>query len=124
MNLNIDCIRDILISYDALNNSQKESITQKDLHLDAYTDNEVTFHLKQMDLSNCANLKFSDSLSYNPDETLIHALTTYGEDLLAAMRDEHTFEEFKDIIDSKYPSYNLEIFIYAYHSFLSTRYGM
>lgn len=124
MNLNIDCIRDILLSYDALNQTQKEVISQRDLHLDAYTDHEITFHLKQMDLSNCASMKFSESLTYNPEETFIHDLTRYGEDLLAAMQDENTFVEFKEIVDSKYPSYNLEIFIYAYHSFLSTRYGM
>lgn len=124
MILNIDCIRDILLSYEELNKSKSDTVTQKQLSLDAYNEQEVTFHLKQMDSSNCADLEFSKSSLYNPSETYINSLTAHGENLLQALKDENIVHEFKEIIDSKYPSYNLEIFVYGFNAFLSTRYGL
>ncbi|QIK69213.1 DUF2513 domain-containing protein [Erysipelothrix sp. HDW6C] len=123
MKINIDCVRDILLTFALQKNTASKTVTQLDLSLDSYPQDTVTYHLHQIHNAHCATVLFSKTVPYNPKETFIVGLTNFGTELSNSLTELEHFQDFKGIIADKYPMYDLEIFSYAFHSYLSTKYG-
>lgn len=117
MKLNIDCVRDLLLTL-----SQTEtSSTCEDLLLvsaiQKYHNSECLYHLQKMHQAHIV------TLSQPFDSKAVIALTNQGMALAEAVRNRALFDEFKNEIEKKYPIYTVEIFAYGLYAYRSTRYG-
>ncbi|WP_159638646.1 DUF2513 domain-containing protein [Erysipelothrix anatis] len=123
MSLNIDCIRDVLLAYSRKKTEASKVITQSDLDLDMYSEQDLTNSLRHIHNEHIGTVKFSNTYDYNPKQTYIIGLTNQGLAFVEAVQDPTLFEEFKTIIAAKYPIYDLSIFVYGFHAYLATKYG-
>lgn len=123
MTLNIDCIRDVLMTYITQKTDASKIITQDSLNLEMYSEQDVTDSLRHIHNEHIGTVEFSDSYNYNPKQTYIIGITYHGLSFVDAVKDPALFEEFKNIIAAKYPIYDLSIFVYGYHAYLATKYG-
>lgn len=101
MRLNPDCIRDILLSLEQLIITGGMTFTFNDfeelreyLHLEAYTADEIEYHLRQCDMNGMlVGASFSLDGGFN-----IRDLSPHAHEFLANIRSKSTYNIVKDIL--------------------------